>query len=160
MSNIFPEVVKPIVDVLWFTYQTYVLLGGRNTLYLYAYMVIGLGFLKLVTPNLHALVQTTQNLEGDYRYAFVQSFGRSTTISVGAFLFPFFLLSFITDPRLDVLCILSFLLTSSIPMFYLATYTRDCAHTPSLSPSSVVALAKVPLSRPSSSLCCLTIVTL
>ena len=31
----FPDVIKPVIDVVWFTYQTYRLLGMQNTVYLF-----------------------------------------------------------------------------------------------------------------------------
>ena len=68
LANTFPDVIKPVIDVAWFTYQTYILLGARNTAYLYLYMVAGLGFLRVVTPNFDTLVKKTQELEGVYRY--------------------------------------------------------------------------------------------
>jgi ABC-type uncharacterized transport system fused permease/ATPase subunit len=68
MSNFFPDVLKPSIDVVWFTYQTYVLLGARNTAYLYAYMIAGLGLLRIITPNFKKLVARTQDLEGVYRF--------------------------------------------------------------------------------------------
>ena len=67
LANIFPDVIKPIVDVTWFTYQTYSLLGARNTAYLYTYMIVGLGLLRLITPDFDKLVSKSQDLEGIYR---------------------------------------------------------------------------------------------
>ncbi len=62
--------MKPIVDVVWFTYQTYLLLGSRNTAYLYIYMIAGLGLLRVITPNFAKLVAKSQELEGIYRLSY------------------------------------------------------------------------------------------
>lgn len=68
MANVFPDVIKPIFDITWFSYQSVQLLGARNTAFLYVYMVAGLGFLKVVIPDFGALVQRMQSLEGTFRY--------------------------------------------------------------------------------------------
>lgn len=68
LANIFPDVVKPLLDVGFFTYQTQLLLGPKNTAYLYMYIVAGLGFLKLITPNFNDMQRREQLLSSTYRY--------------------------------------------------------------------------------------------
>jgi hypothetical protein len=43
LANTFPDVVKPIIDIMWFSSQAIRLVGLRNTLLLYTYMVSGAG---------------------------------------------------------------------------------------------------------------------
>jgi hypothetical protein len=38
VANIFPDIVKPVADILWFTYQAYNILGGRSTALLYVWV--------------------------------------------------------------------------------------------------------------------------
>ena len=51
ISNIVPDIIKPCVDLLWFTQQAWVLIGWRNTALLYLYLGAGIGFLQLVCSS-------------------------------------------------------------------------------------------------------------
>lgn len=47
------------------------LTGRRGVAILYAYMLLGLGFLRVVTPDFGDLGNREQELEGSFRYFFV-----------------------------------------------------------------------------------------
>jgi hypothetical protein len=68
ISNIVPDIIKPFVDLVWFTQQVWMLIGLRNTAMLYAYLGAGLGFLHVVTPSFDSLVMKRNRLEGQLRY--------------------------------------------------------------------------------------------
>ena len=68
ISNTVPDIIKPFVDLLWFTYQAWALIGWRSTAMLYSYLAVGLGFLHLVTPPFDALILTRTRLEAHHRH--------------------------------------------------------------------------------------------
>lgn len=68
ISNIVPDIIKPFVDLVWFTHQTWLLIGWRNTAALYTYLAAGLGFLQLVTPAYDTLVMTLTKLQAGLRH--------------------------------------------------------------------------------------------
>ena len=51
-----------------FTWRMKMLTGRRGVVILYAYMLLGLGFLRSITPNFGALSSQEQQLEGLFRY--------------------------------------------------------------------------------------------
>lgn len=68
LSGLVTGMVKPLVDILWFTLRMKMLTGRRGVAILYAYMLLGLGFLRAITPNFGALTSQEQQLEGLFRY--------------------------------------------------------------------------------------------
>ncbi|XP_051117448.1 ABC transporter D family member 1-like [Andrographis paniculata] len=68
LSGLVTGMVKPVVDILWFTWRMKLLTGRRGVGILYAYMLIGLGFLRIVTPDFGDLISHEQQLEGTFRY--------------------------------------------------------------------------------------------
>ncbi|KAG9141848.1 hypothetical protein Leryth_013966 [Lithospermum erythrorhizon] len=68
LSGLVTGMVKPTVDILWFTWRMKVLTGRRGVAILYAYMLLGLGFLRSVTPDFGDLASREQQLEGTFRY--------------------------------------------------------------------------------------------
>lgn len=68
LSGLVTGMVKPLVDILWFTWRMKLLTGRRGVAILYAYMLLGLGFLRSVTPNFGALTSQEQQLEGLFRF--------------------------------------------------------------------------------------------
>ncbi|KAL6972819.1 ATP-binding cassette sub- D member 1 [Sarracenia purpurea var. burkii] len=60
--------VKPSVDILWFTWRMKILTGRRGIAMLYAYMLLGLGFLRRVAPDFGDLASREQQLEGSFRF--------------------------------------------------------------------------------------------
>lgn len=68
ISNTAPDIIKPFIDLLWFTHQAWRLIGWRSTALLYTYVVAGLGFLHLVTPAFDALVLARTRLEAQLRH--------------------------------------------------------------------------------------------
>ena len=57
MSKLIPSMVKPVVDIAWFTAQLARLTGLRGMGILYSYALIGLIMLRLVTPDFGALAK-------------------------------------------------------------------------------------------------------
>eukprot|EP00249_Psilotum_nudum_P023443 c28874_g1_i1 orf=721-4785(+) len=68
LSGLVTGMVKPVVDILWFTWRMKMLTGRRGVAILYAYMLLGLGFLRSITPDFGALTSREQQLEGLFRY--------------------------------------------------------------------------------------------
>ncbi|KAL6502583.1 ATP-binding cassette sub- D member 1 [Orobanche hederae] len=68
LSGLVTGMVKPTVDILWFTWRMKLLTGRRGVAILYAYMLLGLGFLRIVTPDFGDLTSREQQLEGTFRY--------------------------------------------------------------------------------------------
>ncbi|XP_022634568.1 ABC transporter D family member 1 [Vigna radiata var. radiata] len=68
LSGLVTGLVKPSVDILWFTWRMKLLTGQRGVAILYAYMLLGLGFLRTVTPDFGDLISQEQQLEGMFRF--------------------------------------------------------------------------------------------
>lgn len=68
LSGLLTGMVKPSVDILWFTWRMKLLTGRRGVAILYAYMLLGLGFLRSVTPEFGDLAGREQQLEGTFRF--------------------------------------------------------------------------------------------
>nr|KJB44204.1 hypothetical protein B456_007G239200 [Gossypium raimondii]KJB44205.1 hypothetical protein B456_007G239200 [Gossypium raimondii]KJB44206.1 hypothetical protein B456_007G239200 [Gossypium raimondii] len=68
LSGLVTGMVKPFVDILWFTWRMKLLTGQRGVTILYAYMLLGLGFLRTVTPDFGDLTSREQQLEGTFRF--------------------------------------------------------------------------------------------
>ncbi|XP_022774958.1 ABC transporter D family member 1-like isoform X2 [Durio zibethinus] len=68
LSGLVTGMVKPSVDILWFTWRMKLLTGRRGVAILYAYMLLGLGFLRTVTPDFGDLTSREQQLEGTFRF--------------------------------------------------------------------------------------------
>ncbi|XP_030527544.2 ABC transporter D family member 1 isoform X2 [Rhodamnia argentea] len=68
LSGLVTGMVKPSVDILWFTWRMKLLTGQRGVAILYAYMLLGLGFLRTVTPDFGDLTSQQQQLEGTFRF--------------------------------------------------------------------------------------------
>ncbi|XP_052197814.1 ABC transporter D family member 1 [Diospyros lotus] len=68
LSGLVTGMVKPSVDILWFTWRMKLLTGRRGVAILYAYMLLGLGFLRSVAPDFGDLANQQQQLEGTFRF--------------------------------------------------------------------------------------------
>ncbi|XP_042419825.1 ABC transporter D family member 1-like isoform X2 [Zingiber officinale] len=68
LSGLVTGMVKPCVDILWFTWRMKLLSGWRGVTILYAYMILGLGFLRGIAPEFGALSSREQQLDGAFRY--------------------------------------------------------------------------------------------
>ncbi|XP_078434901.1 peroxisomal ABC transporter 1 [Wolffia australiana] len=68
LSSLVTGMVKPSVDIIWFTWRMKTLTGRRGVGILYAYMLLGLGFLRSVTPEFGELSGKEQQLEGKFRF--------------------------------------------------------------------------------------------
>lgn len=69
LASLIPTMVKPVVDVLWFSFQLYRLTGRRGMGILYIYMLIGYGSLRAVTPDFSTMLKQEYFLEGAFRSA-------------------------------------------------------------------------------------------
>jgi len=68
LADLVPNMVKPLVDILWFSSRAYLLTGSRGLAILYVYMFLGVGLLRAVTPNFGKLLGDEQALEGVFRF--------------------------------------------------------------------------------------------
>ncbi|KAH8502804.1 hypothetical protein H0E87_014192 [Populus deltoides] len=68
LSGLVTGMVKPSVDILWFTWRMKLLTGQRGVAILYTYMLLGLGFLRAVTPDFGDLASQEQQFEGTFRF--------------------------------------------------------------------------------------------
>eukprot|EP00850_Spirogloea_muscicola_P015567 SM000120S25716 [mRNA] locus=s120:398087:406079:+ [translate_table: standard] len=69
LAGLITGAVKPVIDILWFTRRMQQLTGQRGIFILYAYMLVGLGFLRAITPDFGALISHEQQLESNFRFA-------------------------------------------------------------------------------------------
>ncbi|KAG8642874.1 ABC transporter D family member 1 isoform X2 [Manihot esculenta] len=67
-SGLLTGMIKPSVDILWFTWRMKLLMGQKGVAILYAYMLLGLGFLRTTTPDFGDLTSQAQQLEGTFRF--------------------------------------------------------------------------------------------
>ncbi|XP_066356803.1 ABC transporter D family member 1-like [Miscanthus floridulus] len=68
LAGLVTGMVKPLVDILWFTWRMKLLSGRRGVAILYAYMLLGLGFLRAISPDFGHLSGQEQELEGTFRF--------------------------------------------------------------------------------------------
>ncbi|RLN21705.1 hypothetical protein C2845_PM07G36040 [Panicum miliaceum] len=68
LAGLVTGMVKPLVDILWFTWRMKLLSGRRGVAILYAYMFLGLGFLRAVSPDFGDLANQELELEGTFRF--------------------------------------------------------------------------------------------
>ncbi|KAF6987268.1 hypothetical protein CFC21_004926 [Triticum aestivum] len=68
LASLVTGMVKPLVDILWFTWRMKLLSGRRGVGILYAYMLLGLGFLRAISPDFGHLASEEQELEGTFRF--------------------------------------------------------------------------------------------
>ncbi|XP_008807661.1 ABC transporter D family member 1-like isoform X2 [Phoenix dactylifera] len=68
LSKLVTGMVKPSVDIIWFTWRMKLLTGQRGVAILYLYMLLGLGFLRCVTPDFGDLASREQQFEGTFRF--------------------------------------------------------------------------------------------
>ena len=69
LAALIPTLVKPVVDVGWFSWQLWKLSGPRGMAILYAYTAVGYGALRVVTPDFAGLLKKEYYLEGSFRNA-------------------------------------------------------------------------------------------
>ena len=68
LAGLFPGLLKPAVDIAWFSLRMLQLTGRRGVALLYLYMFFGLGCLRLVAPDLGAMEAKSSQLEGEFRH--------------------------------------------------------------------------------------------
>lgn len=68
LASLVPSLIKPIVDIAWFSWRMKRLTGGKGMFLLWSYMTLGFGTLKLLTPNFGKLASRQHQLEGEYRF--------------------------------------------------------------------------------------------
>ncbi|KAM7275710.1 hypothetical protein ACFE04_017576 [Oxalis oulophora] len=68
LSGLVTGMVKPSVDIMWFTWRMKLLIGQRGVAILYVYMFLGLGFLRNVAPDFGNMTSREQQLEGSFRF--------------------------------------------------------------------------------------------
>lgn len=69
LAALIPTLIKPVVDVLWFSWQLWRLTGKRGMGILYLYAALGYGALQAATPDFAQLLKREYYLEGDFRNA-------------------------------------------------------------------------------------------
>ena len=67
LAELIPTMVKPVVDITWFSWQLWRLTGRRGMSFLYLYSFMGFFCLKLVTPDFGMLAAAEYRLEGAFR---------------------------------------------------------------------------------------------
>ena len=66
-SELFMDLLNPIVEVLLYTYELTRLIGSGGPLSIISYVVIAFGVLGMVTPNFTKMSSEVQNKEGKFR---------------------------------------------------------------------------------------------
>jgi ABC-type uncharacterized transport system fused permease/ATPase subunit len=69
LAALIPTLVKPVVDISWFSWQLWRLTGQRGMAILYLYTALGWGCLRAVTPDFGGLLKHEMALEGAFRNA-------------------------------------------------------------------------------------------
>ena len=69
LAGLIPTLVKPVLDVAWFSSRLYAMTGRRGAAVLYLYAGLGYGALRALTPDFGALLKRGHALEGDFRGA-------------------------------------------------------------------------------------------
>lgn len=69
LAALIPTLVKPVVDMAWFSWQLGRLTGPRGMAILYVYTALGYGCLRAVTPDFGGLLKRQYFLEGAFRNA-------------------------------------------------------------------------------------------
>lgn len=67
LAELIPSMVKPVVDITWFSWQLWRLTGRRGMAFLYLYSFLGFACLRLVTPDFGLLASAEYRLEGAFR---------------------------------------------------------------------------------------------
>lgn len=62
LAALIPSMVKPVVDIAWFSVQLYQLTGRRGMSILYLYAFLGFGALSVFTPDFGALAKNVSLL--------------------------------------------------------------------------------------------------
>ncbi|CAG9462286.1 unnamed protein product [Pedinophyceae sp. YPF-701] len=67
LAALIPTMIKPTVDICWFSLSMWRLTGRRGLLILYAYMAAGYTALRIVTPDFQGIKAKEASLEGAFR---------------------------------------------------------------------------------------------
>lgn len=67
-AKLFAHAVKPIADILLYTYRLWNLAGKEEPLYIWGYMLVAFVIIQIVTPPFGQLSSKTGQLEGDFRF--------------------------------------------------------------------------------------------
>ena len=67
INDMFLQELDELKKCFRFTWRMKLLTGRRGVAILYAYMLLGLGFLRIVTPDFGDLASKEQQLEGTFR---------------------------------------------------------------------------------------------
>eukprot|EP00808_Paulinella_micropora_P006840 g641.t1 len=68
VASLWHDLVKPIVDIVWFARSMWLLTGRRGLTWQYCYILGGTLFLRLVRPDLARLTAMKQKLDGQFRF--------------------------------------------------------------------------------------------
>ncbi len=68
LAALIPSMVKPVVDLAWFSVQLYQLTGRRGMAILYLYAFLGFGALSAVTPDFGALAKNVSHPSSCWRH--------------------------------------------------------------------------------------------
>ncbi|RMZ56621.1 hypothetical protein APUTEX25_002710 [Auxenochlorella protothecoides] len=69
LAALIPTLVKPVLDITWFSARLWAMTGRRGAAILYLYAALGYGTLRLLTPDFGALLRREYELEGGFRGA-------------------------------------------------------------------------------------------
>eukprot|EP00761_Pharyngomonas_kirbyi_P012810 gb/GECH01012837.1/.p1 GENE.gb/GECH01012837.1/~~gb/GECH01012837.1/.p1 ORF type:complete len:704 (+),score=162.31 gb/GECH01012837.1/:1-2112(+) len=67
-AKLFAHAVKPIADILLYTYRLWNLAGKEEPLYIWGYMLVAFVIIQIATPPFGQLSSRTGKLEGDFRF--------------------------------------------------------------------------------------------
>ena len=81
----FLPLIRPIVEILWFSTKIYALVGSTASSMFGAYLVVGAGIIRLFMPNFTKIVGQESQAEGNSR----KSLSIVTTNYLGLFIVDF-----------------------------------------------------------------------
>eukprot|EP00457_Paulinella_chromatophora_P000498 gb/GEZN01000498.1/.p1 GENE.gb/GEZN01000498.1/~~gb/GEZN01000498.1/.p1 ORF type:complete len:1324 (+),score=253.94 gb/GEZN01000498.1/:41-4012(+) len=68
VAGLWHDLVKPVVDIVWFARSMWLLTGRRGLAWQYMYIVGGTAFLRLCRPDLARLTAMKEKLDGQFRF--------------------------------------------------------------------------------------------
>lgn len=81
ICGLYANLVKPIADILLYTYQLVKIAGYGGPVAIWGYMIFSFAFMGVLRPPFSSLTSKSQNLEGRFRYCHIRTATNSESIA-------------------------------------------------------------------------------
>lgn len=81
ICGLYANLVKPIADIILYTYQLVKIAGYTGPIAIWGYMIFSFVFMTVLRPPFSALTSKAQNLEGRFRYCHIRTATNSESIA-------------------------------------------------------------------------------